>query len=504
MSEQIPEERDQQMVELNTSTVPLMSGVSTPSYDRSELRVGVVHFGMGNFHRSHEAVYLDRLMESGQALDWGICGVGLMAQDQQMRDVMRDQDCLYTLVLRGADGTLQPRVVGSVVKFLFGPDDPEAVYAQLLDPTVRIVSLTVTEGGYLKDAASGVFDRLDPSVVHDLTHPANPRTAFGYIVEALRRRWETGVQPFTVLSCDNLQGNGEFTRQTVTGFAHLVDAGLSSWIENNVAFPNCMVDRITPATSDADRASLREQFGIDDRWPVPAEPFTQWIVEDDFPSGRPEFEAVDVQFVDDVKPYELMKLRLLNASHQALAYFGASLGYVFVDDAMQDGLLREYLTTYMQKEAVPTLGELVDIDLDNYIDTLMSRFSNPHMRDTLVRLATDGSTRMATFTLPVLRENLAAGRPIEFGVAMVASWEQFWLSIGQGDPPAAGVPADERAETMIRAALASEHDPAAFLRTQSLFGNLAEDELFCEAFIRIRSWLATEGTRETLRRLIAT
>ena len=229
---------------------------------------------------------------------------------------------------------------------------------------MRIVSLTVTEGGYLKNPATGDFDAGNAAVVHDLAHPEDPRTAFAYIVEGLRRRRDAGAAPFTVLSCDNLQGNGDYARQAVVGFARLTDPDLATWIEGSVVFPNCMVDRITPSTTDADREAVQREFGIEDRWPVPAEPFSQWIVEDEFPTGRPPLEPVGVQFVDDVRPYELMKLRLLNASHQALAYFGAPLGYVLVDEATRDDRIRTYLERYMADEAAPTLGELPGIDLD--------------------------------------------------------------------------------------------------------------------------------------------
>ena len=245
-----------------------------------------------------------------------------------------------------------------------------------------------------------------------------------------------------MLSCDNLQGNGDYARQAVVGFARLVESELADWIDANVVFPNCMVDRITPSTTDADRAALSREFGIDDGWPVPAEPFTQWIVEDEFPTGRPALESVDVQFVDDVRPYELMKLRLLNASHQAIAYFGAPLRYVLVDEALRDDRIRTYLERYMADEAAPTLGELPGIDLAAYMATLIERFSNPGIRDTLVRLATDGSNRMATFTLPAIRANIDAGRPIRLGAAMVAAWAEYWALIGRGEIVPPEVPDD--------------------------------------------------------------
>jgi mannitol 2-dehydrogenase len=474
--------------------------VPTPGYDRAAARVGIVHFGFGNFHRSHQAMYLDALMEAGGGRDWGICGVGVMPHDTAMRDAMRAQDTLFTLVVRHPDGSLEPRVIGSALEFLYGPDDPEAVYARLVDPGVRIVSLTVTEGGYLKNPATGAFDPGDPGVVHDVDHLENPRTVFAYIVEGLRRRREAGLEPFTVLSCDNLQGNGDVCRQTVTEFARLVDPALGDWIAAEVVFPNSMVDRITPATTDADREALSRDFGVEDRWPVPAEPFTQWIVEDHFPLGRPPLEEVGVQFVEDVGPYELMKLRLLNATHQALAYLAAPLGENLVHEAMRDEHVVRFLERYMADEAAPTLGELPGIDLDAYMATLIERYSNPGIRDTLVRLATDGSNRMPTFTLPTIRANLAAGRPVVLGAAMCAAWAEYWRLIGTGEIPGDEVPDDVKADAMRAAAL--DEDPAAFIEQRDLFGEVADDERFRSAYLEARRSFRERGVHATVDALL--
>lgn len=470
---------------------PLAAQVCTPSYDRAAASVGIVHFGVGNFHRSHQAWYVDRLMQAGQGLDWGICGVGVLEQDAAMRDAMRAQDCEFTLVVRHPDGSLEPRIVGSVLEYLYGPHDAATVLERLADPAVRIVSLTVTEGGYLKNAATGAFDAEHPSVRHDLEHRDRPQTAFGFIVEGLRRRRAAGLAPFAVLSCDNLQGNGEVTRQTVAGLARLLDPDLADWIETTVSFPGCMVDRITPATTDDDREALYRQFSITDRWPVPAEPFSQWIVEDDFPLGRPALERVDVQFVDDVTPYELMKLRLLNASHQALAYLGVPLGCTLVDEAMQDGRVRAFVGRYMADEAAPTLGPLPGIDLPAYMATLLERFANPGVKDTLVRLATDGGNRMATFTLPTIRDNLAAGRPVELGAAMVAAWAEYWAGIGRGAVAPSQIPDDVHADALRSAAL--DERPEAFVGLQELFGDLGRERRFVEPYLRLRAVAAGQG-----------
>lgn len=489
------------MTALNAETVRTLNHLVVPSYDRSQASVGIVHFGLGNFHRSHQAMYVDRLMSSGVDLDWGICGVGLLPQDGAMRDVMSAQDGLYTLVVRHPEGAFEPRVIGSVLEYLLAAEDPEAVFARLVDPAVRIVSLTVTEGGYLKRPADSAFAADHPDVVHDVQNLDRPRTAFAYIAEALRRRRDAEVAPFTVLSCDNLQGNGDNARQTVSGFAQLVDPDLADWIRREVAFPNSMVDRITPGTTDADRDLLSAEFGVEDQWPVPAEPFTQWIAEDHFPSGRPRLEEVGVQFVDDVRPYELMKLRLLNASHQALAWFGGLFGDVLVDEAMRRRELREYLLAYMRGEALPTLDPVPGVDLDEYMDILVERFSNPRMQDTVVRLGTDGSNRMATFVLPAVRDNLTAGRPVPLGAAMVAAWSRFWELAAAGELPSRLVPDDASQADLLAAAARQPVDALAFLQNRRIFGDLTESTVFTGEFMRWREVLVRDGAQGCLKAL---
>jgi mannitol 2-dehydrogenase len=489
------------MTSLRAANLGSITSAAIPVYDRSAASVGIVHIGFGNFHRSHEAMYIDRLMEQGEASEWGICGVGILPSDAAMRDAMRAQDCLYTLVLRHADGRLEPRIIGSVLDYRFGPDDPEAVLQVMCDPAVRIVSLTVTESGYVKDPATGAFDPQHADVRHDLANPKTPRTAFAYVVEALRRRRAAGIAPFTVLSCDNLQGNGDVAHQAVTGFARLLDPELADWIDAEVAFPNSMVDRITPATTEHDREAVEREFGIVDLWPVPAEPFTQWIVEDTFTTGRPELERVGVQFVPDVRPYEEMKLRLLNGSHQAIAYLGGLLGCVFVDEALRDDGVRAFLDDYMWEEAIPTLAPVPGVDLEKYVNTLLERFSNPHMRDTILRLATDGANRMATFVLPTVRDNLIAGRPMPRGMLLLAAWAEYWVRIARGEVPQADIPADVLGQELARAAV--DPDAVAFIELTPIFGGLAGNARLREPFLAARTLLTEVGISAALDRVRA-
>src|ERR1700733_120177 len=374
-----------------------------PDYARALVTPGVVHIGVGGFHRAHQAMYHDCLLSEGGARDWGICGVGVMAADLRMKQVLDAQDGLYTLVIKHSDGTYEPRVIGSIVEYLFAPDDPEAVIERMAAESTRIVSLTITEGGYNLSDVTGEFDATNPDVLADLEPGAVPRTAFGLITEALRRRWKRGLAPFTVMSCDNLQDNGYLSRRVFTAFARLRDPELGDWVEHEARFPNSMVDRITPVTTDADRAEVRERFGIDDEWPVVCEPYTQWVLEDAFTAGRPPYEQVGVQVVDQVEPYELMKLRLLNGSHQAMAYFGYLCGYRLGREAAEDPVFQAFLLGYMDCEATPTLAPVPGVDLEKYKHTLIERFSNPQVRDTIARLCAESSDRIPKWLLPVAR-----------------------------------------------------------------------------------------------------
>jgi len=490
------------MQSLNTGSLSSLAGsLPVPSYDRSRLRTGIVHLGVGAFHRSHQAMYLDRLLEQGQGQDWAICGVGVLPSDRRMAEVMAAQDCLYTLVVKHADGTLEPRVVGSVVEYLLAPDDPDAVVERMAAETTRIVSLTVTEGGYNTDPVTGRFDATDPGVVHDLQPGVAPATAFGLVTEALVRRRDRGLAPFTVVSCDNIQHNGDVARRSFAAFAALRDPELGAWVEREVPFPNSMVDRITPATTDEDREEVARRFGVEDRWPVVCEPFTQWVLEDRFGLGRPPLEEAGVQVVDDVEPYEMMKLRLLNAGHQALAYLGRLAGYRLVHDAAQDPLFQRLLLGYMTHEATPTLRPVPGIDLDAYRRELIARFSNPHIRDTLARLAFDGSERLTKWLLPVVRDNLAAGGEVRRSAAVVAGWARYSEGVDeQGEPIEI---ADRRRDTLMATARRQREDPLAFVADRELFGDLVDDERFTRPYLAALDSLHRRGARVTLEALVA-
>ena len=476
----------------------LPSRVARPTYDRSRVKIGIVHFGVGGFHRAHQAMYVDQLMNQGEALDWGICGVGVLPVDRRMRDALERQDCLYTLVVKNADGRYDARVIGSIVDYRYAPDDPEAVLALMAAPSTRIVSMTVTEGGYNFVPATGEFNFDNPDVVHDLAGGAVPRTLFGFVSEALRRRRAGGIPPFTVMSCDNIQGNGDVARKMFTAFADRKDADLGKWLRESVAFPNCMVDRITPVTTEEDIAQVAGRFGIEDAWPVVTEPFTQWVLEDHFPASRPPYQQAGVQMVHDVEPYELMKLRLLNASHQALAYFGRLAGYVLKHDAVQNPAFAKFVMNYMTQEATPTLRPVPGVDLDAYRHALIERFANPEVRDTIARIAINASDKIPKWLLPVVHANLASSGEISRSAAVVASWARFAEGRDEQGQPIEVV--DLLKDELRAIAVQNREKPTIFIENRAIFGDLSQNPRFVDAYLKALNSLYAVGALETIKR----
>ncbi|MEA1797192.1 mannitol dehydrogenase family protein [Rhodococcus qingshengii] len=484
-------------MELNTKTVhDFDASLQVPNYDRSKVTTGIVHFGVGGFHRAHQAMYIDTLLRRGEGFDWGICGVGVMPSDKRMRDALRAQDGLYTLALKHADGTLEGRVIGSIVEYLFAPDDPQAVIEKMASESTKIVSLTITEGGYNISDSTGEFDSSNPDVVHDLEPGTLPLTTFGLICAALALRRDRGLAPFTIMSCDNIEGNGSVARNAFGAFAALKDPELAEWIEKYGAFPNSMVDRITPVTTAEVTAEIAETFGVEDQWPIAAEPFTAWFLEDEFTMGRPPLENAGVNLVPDVRPYELMKLRLLNASHQGIAYFGYLAGYRLVHEACQDELLSGFLLDYMNLEATPTLDPVPGVDLDQYKKTLIERFSNPQVRDTIARLCAESSDRIPKWLLPVIRKQLDAGGSINLSTAIVASWARYAEGTDENGDPITVV--DQLSDTLVPLAQKQSSDPLAFIGYRQVFGDLVDDRRFVASFRKTLDSLHSVGARRTL------
>lgn len=478
------------------ATVP--ASIGRPAYDRAAITAGIVHFSVGNFHRAHQAVYVDRVLALAGQDGWGICGVGLIdsAAERAKAHAMAEQDGLYTLTLFPPDGAPSTSVVGSIVEYLFAPADPAAVLARLDDTAIRIVTLTVTEGGYNLDEASGRF-RLDvPDIVHDLAHPEAPRSVFGFIVSALARRRAAGTGPFTVLSCDNLQHNGAVIRGCVLDFARARDPELADWIEAEVTFPSCMVDRITPAVSAEDAERLNARSGIADRAPIFAEDFIQWVVEDRFCASRPAWEQVGVQFSDEVSAFEQIKLRMLNATHSMLSYPALLAGYAFVYEALADRTIHAYLRAFLDRDVIPLLTAPAGMSLADYRDTVLRRFGNPAIRDQLARITSDGAAKIPIFLGDTVRAVLHERRDPRRLAFLFAAFGHY---LGGRDDRGRVFEPLEPHLTAADRALAADPDPTAFLRIGSFSGlGLGAAEAFRASVRDYRARIAADGALATL------
>jgi mannitol 2-dehydrogenase len=489
------------MDELSAATINhLPSNVSVPSYRREQLSAGILHIGVGNFHRAHQAVYLDELFNTGQGHNWAIVGAGVREADEVMRQKLLVQD-LYTTVVEQEAGHSTARITGAMIDYI-KPGDTRALIARLADPAIRIVSLTITEGGYYIDSATGKFDENHPDIVHDATNPDAPRSVFGLLLAGLAQRAAAGNAPFTVMSCDNIPHNGVVTRNSLMGLAALGGRGLDAWVKNNVAFPNGMVDRITPATTDRERALLRDNFDIDDKWPVFCEGFKQWVLEDNFPSGRPPLEKAGVQFVADVAPFELMKIRILNGGHAVIAYPAALMDIHFVHDAMQNALVKGFLDKIENDEIIPSVPPVPDTNIDDYYQLIVRRFSNPKIGDTISRLCLDGSNRQPKFIIPTITERLKQGRTVTGLALESALWCRYCY--GETDSGKHIAPNDpSQWERLQAVAKAAKTAPAAWLAMHDIYGDTALEPALQIAFANALNALWNNGTEETLARYIA-
>ncbi|KKB13091.1 dioxygenase [Devosia geojensis] len=480
------------------SLAAMPQGIAVPGYDRAMIKAGIVHLGIGAFHRAHMAVYVDDLL--AEHPDWAIVGASLRRPDT--KEALAPQDGLYTIAIRDASGT-RPRVIGSILEVLDANTQREELIALMASPAIRIVSLTVTEKGYCHDPATGELDPNHPDIVHDLADPRSPKSAPGILVEALARRRAAGIAPFTVMSCDNLPANGRTTRRIVTRFAALRDEALCQWVEEAVAFPSTMVDRIVPATTDADRETVSSLIGAEDAWPIMTEPFTQWVIEDHFPAGRPPFEAVGAQVVEDVEPFELMKLRMLNGSHSTLAYLGYLAGHQHVSDAMGDPAFVKLIHGLMTDEVMPTL-DMPGTDLPAYRDELLARFANPALKHRTWQIAMDGSQKLPQRLLGTIRDRLQAGEPITRLSLGVAAWMRYVTGIDEK-----GEAIDVRDPLATRlSAIAAEAggDPEklfdGLVEVPEIFGrDLPENATFRQAVAGHLASLMREGSSATVRRV---
>jgi len=469
-----------------------------PAYRAGDLKAGIVHFGVGNFHRAHQAVYLDALFNQGESRDWALVGAGVRDTDEAMRQKLMAQDWLTTVVEQEANLSTA-HVTGAMIDYL-KPGETAAIINRLADPAIRIVSLTITEGGYYIDPATQAFNPRHPDIAYDADHFDAPKTVFGLILAGLKRRRDIGLAPFTVMSCDNIPGNGHVTQNAIIGLANLIYPEMAHWVKENVAFPNGMVDRITPATSDRERKLLADNFGIEDAWPVFCEEFKQWVVEDHFPSGRPALEKVGVQFVEDVAPFELMKIRILNGGHATIAYPAGLMDIHFVHEAMENELIQKFLHKVEHDEIIPIVPPVPDTDLEDYYQLIDRRFANPKIGDTITRLCLDGSNRQPKFILPSARDRLAQGGGVT-GLALVSAlWCRYCYGETDSGKPIA--PNDPDWDRLTAQARKARGNPAAWLEMGDIFGDLAQNPTYVAAFTAALSNLWSEGTPATLMRYL--
>ncbi len=468
-------------IQLNAKNLAaLPARIHVPTYTRQKVKAGIVHIGIGGFHRAHQAYFVDCLLQKKMAADWGICGVALLKSDRKIYDVLSEQDGLYTLMIPDADGDFSAQVIGSIVELLYAPENPSAVICKMAEKSIRIITLTITEGGY-NFTSDGSFNWQNEEVLWDLQNPQQPRTVFGYLYAALKERRAQGIGGVTIQSCDNIEHNGDITRKMLSAFIDKADPEMLDWLDEHVTFPNSMVDRITPVTSDRLRTTLAENFGLTDGWPVICESFSQWIIEDSYAAGRPEWEMVGGQLVPDVTPYEKMKIRLLNGGHTLVGLTGYLMGYQYIHESATDPLIVGLLNKYMDEEVTPTLDDIQGVDLRKYKNILIERFRNPFIKDEVARIISGSSAKFPKFILPVILDQLRQGGPIRIAAFITACWYQY-LKLNLANPSHVQ---DEMAEILLQCVAQAEksENPLLFLNNTEIFGDLKELDRFTAHFL---------------------
>jgi mannitol 2-dehydrogenase len=482
-------------IELNNlSLYKLPKSVHVPRYNRANLSAGIIHIGVGNFHRAHQATYMHQLFQMGESLDWAIYGAGIMSSDENMRNNLVNQDWLSTII-ELSDNKIEAQVCGSMIGFV-DINAPKLI-EEMAAPNIRIVSLTITEGGYFINQDSGEFDLSNKDIESDIKSIDTPKTVFGILLSALKLRKDRGVKAFTIMSCDNIPHNGNVTKKAVLGLANAIDRDLAAWISHNVTFPNSMVDCIAPQVSSAQKLRLEQLFDIKDNAPVVCESFRQWVLEDNFANGRPALEKVGVQFVPDVAPYELMKLRVLNGSHAALAYPAGLMGIEFVHEAMQNKLITDYLHRLVIDEVIPSLPEVPGINANNYFEVINQRFSNSEIKDTVERLYQDGQNRLPKFVLPTIIDNIDNSRSISGLSLVIALWcKLLQCAAIKGN----GIHLlDSNHQAHFKKAQLANANPDIFMQMTGVFGELSQSSLFTVSFTNHLEKLNTIGVEATLK-----
>ena len=463
------------------------------NYSQDELSAGIIHIGVGNFHRSHQAYLLDALFNKRKDLDFGIVGAGLREYDTFMRDDLLKQDCLTTVVQRDS-ATTSTRVLQSMIDFI--KVDNNLLVESLVDEKIKIVSLTITEGGYYIDSY-GDFNIQDPEIQADIQNPESPNTAFGILLKALKIRKEKGITPFTLLSCDNIAHNGDVLRNIMIKLSAQIDKSLCEYIKNNVTCPNSMVDRITPTATKEDIAFIQSEYGYIDNRPVFCEPFIQWIIEDNFCNGRPALEEVGVMFVEDIEPYELMKIRMLNGSHAAISSLSALLEIEYVHGALEDKTVKTFLDNIINKEVIPVLKDIVDVDLEEYYNTVLKRFANPYIKDTITRICFDNSNKQPKFIVDSIKDGIKNGLNVDGLILACALWCRYSIGISENNNELDIN--DNRKDKLKDLALKAKDNPKVFIKMEDIYGTLSQNEYFTNTFASLLNSIWKNGVLNTVK-----
>lgn len=487
-------------VNLNMENVDsLPQSLSSLTYNRNKITTGIAHIGVSNFHRSHQAFYMHELIEKHNAFNYGICGIDLRENDRKIYNILKDQDGLYSLLVKDASGIHKTKVIGSIVEYFYGPENPMAVIERLAKPDIKIISLTIAEDGYHLNEITGEFNQKHPEVAEDFKSPFNPKTVFGYLTQAFKLRKLRGIPGCTILSCDNIKANGDTMKESFYNYVSKNESELLPWLKENTTFPNTMVDRITPETQPKDISVVKKEHSLNDQWPVVCESFTNWIIEDNFfNNDRPKWEKVGVQFVENIEHYENVKLLLLNAGHTTLGILGTLNGYKTVQEAANDSDFMIFLKSYMDKEVSPILSHSGVINLEKYKKTLVERFKNPYINDSLSRICKESSSKIPLFILPTLKQQLLEKHVAINNVAfLIAAWCKY--NDGINDHGDTYTITDSLSNTLVRMAALSQQNPIKFLEIESVFKDLNTNKLFVSAFLKYSNYIRKHTIKDSIR-----
>ncbi|QWX84518.1 mannitol dehydrogenase family protein [Cellulophaga sp. HaHaR_3_176] len=482
---------------LNTENIPsLPKSITTSKVDRDKIKTSIAHIGINNFHRAHQAYYIHELIEKHNEMNFGICGIDLLESDRKLYNILKDQDGLYTLLIKNSNGKHETKVIGSIVEYFYGPENPMATIERIAQPDIKIISLTIAEDGYHLNEITGEFNMKHPEVEEDSLNKFNPRTVFGYLIQVFNLRKKRDLPGYTILSCDNIQSNGDTIKSSFLKYVNKTDSSLLPWLEENISFPNSMVDRITTVTSPIDIEKVKNEHATYDQWPVVCESFSNWIIEDNFMFDKPVWEKVGVQFVKDIAPFENMKLRILNAGHSILGIIGTLSGHTSVHEVANNEDCIVFLENYINNEVTPNIENTETQSISTYKNQVVSRFKNPFINDKLSRICKESSTKIPIFIFPTLTEQLKNKKTIEHSAFVIAAWCKYYDGVDDFKNPFDIL--DSSSNQLIRTAALSHQNPELFLENNDIFKNLVNHKSFKERFTYYLSKLRSLPIKECL------